>query len=62
MALVNPKQSEPIRKGLLDAGFPEEKLYVAQTLQQAIQFAQTCGQPNEPRFVLLENDLPDNYG
>ncbi len=62
VALVNPKQSEPIRKGLLDAGFPEEKLYVAQTLQQAIQFAQTCGQPNEPRFVLLENDLPDNYG
>lgn len=60
-ALVNPRQAEPIRQGLLAAGFPAEKLMVADTLQQALAFAQTCGQPGQPRFVLLENDLPDNY-
>lgn len=60
-ALVNPRQAEPIRRGMLEAGFPPEKLLVADTLQQALEFAQTCGQPGQPRFVLLENDLPDNY-
>ena len=61
VALVNPRQAEPIRQGLLAAEFPEEKMLVADTLQQALAFAQSCGQPGEPRFVLLENDLPDNY-
>ena len=61
VALVNPRQAEPIRQGLLAAEFPEEKILVADTLQQALAFAQSCGQPGEPRFVLLENDLPDNY-
>ena len=60
-ALVNPRQAEPIRQGMLEAGFPPEKLMVADTLQQALAFAQTCGQLGQPRFVLLENDLPDNY-
>lgn len=60
-ALVNPRQAEPIRQGMLEAGFPPEKLIVADTLQQALEFAQSCGQPGQPRFVLLENDLPDNY-
>lgn len=60
-ALVNPRQAEPIRQGMLEAGFPPEKLIVADTLQQALAFAQSCGQPGQPRFVLLENDLPDNY-
>ncbi len=61
VALVNPRQAEPIRQGLLEAGFDEAKLCMADTLQQALQFAQGCGQPGQPRFVLLENDLPDNY-
>ena len=61
VALVNPRQAEPIRQGLAAAEFPEEKILVADTLQQALAFAQSCGQPGEPRFVLLENDLPDNY-
>lgn len=61
VALVNPRQAEPIRQGLLEAGFDEKKLCVADTLQQALAFAQGCGQPGAPRFVLLENDLPDNY-
>ena len=61
VALVNPRQAEPIRQGLLDAGFDESKLCVADTLQQALAFAKTCGDPAQPRFVLLENDLPDNY-
>ncbi len=61
VALVGPRQTEPIRRGLLEAGFAEEKLLVADTLQQAMDWARQCGDVSQPKFILLENDLPDNY-
>ena len=58
--LVGKKQSVPIRAGLVEAGFPEEHIRVADTVEEAIQMADAF--PAEGRrIILLENDLPDNY-
>ena len=58
--LVGKKQAVPIRAGLLEAGFPEANIRVADTVEEAIQMADAF--PAEGRrIILLENDLPDNY-
>lgn len=58
--LVGEKQAPPLREGLLEAGFAEERLYVAKNLQDALAYVR--GLPrDEKRTVLLENDLPDNF-
>ena len=58
--LVGKKQAAPIRAGLLEAGFPEEHIRVADTVEEAIRMADSF--PAEGRrVILLENDLPDNY-
>ena len=58
--LVGKKQSVPIRAWLVEAGFPEEHIRVADTVEEAIQMADAF--PAEGRrVILLENDLPDNY-
>lgn len=58
--LVGEKQAPPLREGLLSAGFPEENLYVAKTLQDGLEYISTLP-PAEKQIVLLENDLPDNF-
>lgn len=58
--LVGVKQAPPLKEGLLAGGFPEERIYVATTLQDGLAFVN--GLPSEgKRIVLLENDLPDNF-
>ena len=58
--LVGEKQAPPLREGLLEAGFQEERLFIAPDLHKAIEIVNSL--PNEgQRTVLLENDLPDNY-
>ncbi|RMG79220.1 MAG: UDP-N-acetylmuramoyl-tripeptide--D-alanyl-D-alanine ligase, partial [Chloroflexi bacterium] len=57
--LVGSKQTQPIAKGLQDAGFPETRLHVVETLQEAIRWYEqnlTAGDT-----VLFLNDLPDTY-
>ncbi len=58
--LVGQKQAEPIKQGLLDAGFPEECIYVADRLTDGANKAFSLF-PDEEKVVLFENDLPDNY-
>ena len=58
--LVGERQAPPLRKGLLSAGFDEEKIFVAMDLHQAISYVQSLP-PVERQIVLLENDLPDNF-
>ena len=60
VALVGRKQTEPILKGLEDAGFSEEKIFVADTLSEAIEKIKSI-KSDKKKMVLLENDLPDNY-
>ncbi len=58
--LVGLKQAPPLKEGLLAGGFPEERIYVAATLQEGLQFVNSLPRRGE-RIVLLENDLPDNF-
>ena len=58
--LVGLKQAPPLREGLLEAGFPEERLYVAATLQEGLRWVNALPVEGQ-RIVLLENDLPDNF-
>lgn len=51
-------RNDSIRRGLEDSGFPSQRLYVAENLDDALS---RLKQIETPCFVLLENDLPDNY-
>ena len=58
--LVGRKHTEPIRKGVLDKGFDTDKCLVYDKLEDALAYAYTIkGQGH--KYILLENDLPDNY-
>ncbi len=59
--LVGRRQAEPIKAGLLEAGFPEHKIYVADTLQDAVARAYGVDAGGREKVILLENDLPDNF-
>lgn len=58
--LVGKMQTEPIYRGLMEAGYPGDKVYVAANLNEALAHVQTI-QTDKKKIVLLENDLPDNY-
>ena len=57
--LVGEKQATPIKDGLKEAKFSEEKIYVAKNLDDALNKMNEL--INKDTVVLLENDLPDNY-
>ena len=59
IALVGEKQTEPIKAGILEAGFPEDHLFVAHNLSEANTFI--YGKAAKGDFILYENDLPDTY-
>lgn len=58
--LVGIKQAPPLKEGLLAGGFPQERIFVAATLQEGLSFVNNLPREGE-RIVLLENDLPDNF-
>ena len=57
--LVGKKHTAPIARGLKEAGFPEEYLYVVSNLEEASAILRQIGRPGD--VALFENDLPDNY-
>ncbi|MCR5304516.1 MAG: UDP-N-acetylmuramoyl-tripeptide--D-alanyl-D-alanine ligase [Lachnospiraceae bacterium] len=57
---VGRKQAEPIRAGAMAAGFPEDRLYTAEDLKDAMSYVYAL-QGGRSKAVLLENDLTDNY-
>lgn len=58
--LIGEKQTEAIKKGILDNLFPEEKLAVFARVEDAIIAAKSY--PSGGRnVILIENDLPDNF-
>lgn len=57
--LVGPKHTEPIRDGLLKAGFDPNAIRVVKTLDEASKLIRTFIGNGDT--VLFENDLPDNY-
>lgn len=58
--LVNKERAIPIKKGALDNGFPEEKCKVLDNLQEAMEQANLI-KTDSKKYILLENDLTDNY-
>lgn len=58
--LVGSKRAEPIAAGVREAGFPEEHLHISERFEDAYDYA--CRISSEKhKYILLENDLPDNY-
>lgn len=58
--LVGSKHTAPILKGVQDQGFAKERCQVFEQLQDALSYAYTVKEEGH-KFILLENDLPDNY-
>jgi len=58
--LVGRKHTEPVREGILSKGFPEKNLEVFDNVQDAIARAYAV-RTEQHKYILLENDLPDNY-
>ncbi len=59
IVLVGKKQAPPIKEGILEEGFSEDKLYVAEDINEAFSYIYNI--TDVPSVVLLENDLPDNF-
>lgn len=60
-ALVGKNQTAAIADGLRAAGFPEERIFVADDLNSALSHIYTLTTEGKRKIILLENDLPDNY-
>ncbi len=58
--LVGRKHTEPIKEGILSKGFPEKNLEVFDKVEDAIARAYAV-KTDKHKYILLENDLPDNY-
>jgi UDP-N-acetylmuramoyl-tripeptide--D-alanyl-D-alanine ligase len=60
--LIGQKQAPPIKAGLAEAGFPEEKIRVFDSFDEGMAFANELeSEKGKKKIILLENDLPDNY-
>ena len=60
IALVGKKQTEPIYSGIKDADFDMSRVFVCDTLGEALDKVRSVV-TDKKKIVLLENDLPDNY-
>ena len=58
--LVGEKHTAPIREGILSKGFPEGNCRTFGKVEEAIDFAYRI-RGERHKYILLENDLPDNY-
>ena len=59
--LVGKTNSLAIKNGALKAGFDSSRLKIFGTFDEAISFAYKIDRAGKQAFILLENDLPDNY-
>ena len=57
--LVGKKRSAAIAEGFRAKGFPEGKIIITHTLEEAAEKIKTIAKPGDT--VLFENDLPDHY-
>jgi UDP-N-acetylmuramoyl-tripeptide--D-alanyl-D-alanine ligase len=59
--LVGERQAKPIYEGLKSMDYPDDKIFVANNLNEAISHAYAINSKMQRKIILLENDLPDNY-
>jgi len=60
VVLVGEKQAPPIKEGLLECGFAEDRIIVVSGIKEGLSAVYSI-QTDKKKIVLLENDLPDNY-
>ena len=60
IVLVGKNQTVPIYNGIKDAGYDMDNVFVADSLNEALDHVRAY-QTDRKKIVLLENDLPDNY-
>lgn len=60
IVLVGKAQTVPIYNGIKDAGYNMDNVFVADSLNEALDHVRAY-QTDKKKIVLLENDLPDNY-
>ena len=58
--LIGAKHTEPIKRGILNSGFDANKVKTYEHLEDALQQAYAIADEGH-KYILLENDLPDNY-
>lgn len=58
---VGENRAAPIVDGLKEAGYSEEKTFVAKNLNEALTKCDILKTGGLKKIILLENDLPDNY-
>lgn len=61
VVLVGQKQAVPIKAGLLDEAYDESRIFIADTIEEALSHVYAVNSEGRKKIVLLENDLPDNY-
>ncbi len=61
VVLVGQKQAVPIKAGLTDEKYDESKIFIANTIEEALSHVYAINSEGRKKIVLLENDLPDNY-
>ncbi|MBQ7835837.1 MAG: UDP-N-acetylmuramoyl-tripeptide--D-alanyl-D-alanine ligase, partial [Clostridia bacterium] len=60
VVLVGKRQTAPILAGLHDEGYPDDRVFVADSFNEGINQAYAVS-ADRRKIILLENDLPDNY-
>lgn len=60
IVLVGKAQTQPIYNGIKSAGFDMDRVYAADSLNEALAKANEY-RTDKKKVILLENDLPDNY-
>lgn len=58
--LVGKDRGKTIQKGALESGFAADRCVIFDNLKNAMDFAYGI-KTDEHKYILLENDLPDNY-
>ncbi|HOO78760.1 MAG TPA: UDP-N-acetylmuramoyl-tripeptide--D-alanyl-D-alanine ligase [Lachnospiraceae bacterium] len=58
--LIGKEHTKPIYEGLMEKGYSKERCLTYDTLEEALAYAYTIKEDGH-KFILLENDLPDNY-
>lgn len=59
--LVGKNQTKPIKDGIEKEQFDKNKLFIFNSLSEAMAKANELGEYGKEKIILLENDLPDNY-
>ncbi|MBQ3902189.1 MAG: UDP-N-acetylmuramoyl-tripeptide--D-alanyl-D-alanine ligase [Lachnospiraceae bacterium] len=58
---LGEKNTDAIKKGALSEGFAEERIFVFNDVKEAIEHAYSGIRTKRHKFILIENDLPENY-